>query len=62
MRNVNRPIPGLIPTFEDTRSLPFAALSGSHIKIQDPGLRFAPPWASEVYHAFGVFLRSELLK
>ena len=61
MRNRNRPTPGLIPTVEDTRSLPFAALSGSHIKIQDPGLRFAPPWASEVYHAFGVPLRSELL-
>jgi hypothetical protein len=28
---------------------------------QDPGLRFAPPWA-EVYHAVGVLLRSELLK
>ena len=27
-----------------------------------PGLRFAPPWASDVYHAFGVLLRSELLK
>jgi len=25
-------------------------------------LRFAPPWASDVYHAFGVLLRSELLK
>src|SRR6516225_12033223 len=36
--------------------------SGSPINIQDPGLRFAPPWASEVYHAFGVPLRSELLK
>ena len=30
--------------------------------IQDPGFRFAPPWASGVYHAFGVPLRSELLK
>jgi hypothetical protein len=32
------------------------------INIQDPGFRFAPPWASDVYHAFGVLLRSELLK
>jgi predicted ATPase len=23
-------------------------LSGSHITIQDPGFRFAPPWASDV--------------
>src|SRR5262249_33765615 len=37
--------PGLIPTFEDTRSLPSAALTGSHINIQDPGFRFSPPWA-----------------
>jgi len=29
--------------------------------IQDPGFCFAPPWASEIYHAFGVLLRCELL-
>jgi hypothetical protein len=28
--------------------------SGTHPTIQDPGLRFVPPWA-EVSHAFGVF-------
>ena len=58
--------PGLIPTFDDTRWLPSAALSGSHINIQDPGVRFAhrfaPPRASEVYHTYGVLLRSDLLK
>ena len=32
------------------------------MNIQDPGFRFAPPWASDVYHAFGVLLGSELLK
>jgi len=32
------------------------------MNIEDPGLRFAPPWAPEVYHAFGVLLRVELLK
>jgi hypothetical protein len=53
--------PGLIPTFDDTRWLPSAALSGSCINIQDPGFRFAPPWAN-VYHAFGVLLRNEFLK
>jgi len=53
---------GLSQHSGDTRSLPSAALSGSPINIQDPGFRFAPPWASDVYHAFGVLLRSELLK
>jgi hypothetical protein len=28
--------------------------SGPHTNIQDPGFRFAPPWA-EVHYAFGVF-------
>jgi len=35
-----------IPRFKDTRSLPSAALSGSHINIQDPGFRFAHPGLS----------------
>ena len=44
-----------------TRSLSSAAQSGPHPIIQDPGFRFAPPWA-EVYYAFGVFPRCYLLK
>jgi hypothetical protein len=35
--------------------------AGRILNIQDPGLRFASPWAA-VYHAFGVLLRSDLLK
>jgi hypothetical protein len=35
--------------------------SGRHTNIQDPGFRFALPWA-EVYYAFGVFPRCYLLK
>jgi hypothetical protein len=31
------------------------------MSIQDPGFRFAPPWA-EVHHAFGVLLSSEALE
>jgi hypothetical protein len=41
----------------DTRSVSSAALSErAYTIIQDPGFRFAPPWA-EVYYAFGVFPR-----
>jgi hypothetical protein len=56
--------PRLIPAFNDDgqdsldrRSLSSAALSERpHTNIQDPGFRFAPPWA-EVNYAFGGFPR-----
>jgi hypothetical protein len=35
--------------------------SGSRANIQDPGFHCAPPWA-EVYYAFGVLPRCDLLK
>jgi len=63
------------PNFSALRSRPLAAnrwagaryplplfQSGPHTNIQEPGFRFAPPWASEVYYAFGVFPRRYLLK
>jgi hypothetical protein len=58
-RNVTDRAPGVIPTSEDTRSLPSTALiERSHFNNRDPRFRFAPPWA-EAYHAFGVLLRTE---
>jgi hypothetical protein len=61
--------PRLIPAFNDDGQMAWTRAryplplfqSGPHTNIQDPGFRFAPPWA-EVYYAFGVFPRCYLLK